>query len=154
MSVTMTVTVDKWLTCVDRDTVSVGEHINQKASFSFGHYSELPRVGQLCPLFWTSKFKVWKTPFNNQKCTFWIRANNIGHGPTPTSPPIPPIPSMPERKWDFSNDVFPREARSYQFCIVFNVFKKLLTPRDPPPHKIWAGWIRQVLCILWMGGLS
>ena len=58
MSVTVTVTVDKRLTCVDRDTVSVGEQINQKVSFSFGHYSELPRVGQLCPLFWTSKFKV------------------------------------------------------------------------------------------------
>ena len=42
MSVTMTVTVDKRLTCVDRDTVSVGEHINQKVSFSFGHYPELP----------------------------------------------------------------------------------------------------------------
>ena len=27
MSVTVTVTVDKRLTCVDRDTVSVGEHI-------------------------------------------------------------------------------------------------------------------------------
>ena len=42
MSVTVTVTVDKRLTCVDRDTVSVGEHINQKVSFSFGHYPELP----------------------------------------------------------------------------------------------------------------
>ena len=41
MSVTVTVTVDKRLTCVDRDTVSVGEHINQKVSFSFGHYPEL-----------------------------------------------------------------------------------------------------------------
>ena len=42
MSVTVTVTVDKRLTCVDRDTVSVGEQINQKVSFSFGHYPELP----------------------------------------------------------------------------------------------------------------
>ena len=42
MSVTVRVTVDKRLTCVDRDTVSVGEHINQKVSFSFGHYPELP----------------------------------------------------------------------------------------------------------------
>ena len=35
MSVTVTVTVDKRLTCVDRDTVSVGEHIKKFPSTKF-----------------------------------------------------------------------------------------------------------------------
>ena len=50
MSVTVTVTVDKRLTFVDRDTVSVREHINQKVSFSFGHY---PRLTPLPPIWAT-----------------------------------------------------------------------------------------------------
>ena len=45
MSVTVTVTVDKRLTCVDRDTVSVGEQINQKFSFLQGDKHE--NVGTL-----------------------------------------------------------------------------------------------------------